>query len=367
MRVLKIISVIFFSITCVGCSSSTNPEIDIGDKILSYKSYGIDGTIRIDTLNDLNEITSYDDSIIYISQYGCYSCEELLPSILEYIANTNIIIYEVDINLYLEAYNHSDNKTGKFAFHYPKISSTPSFLFYRHGDLKNVHSEYIAPDDFESVINNYVVDINYVSLNSFKKSGSNYSLYHYEEDADLIFSTATLDDFLSKNDATVLFTWRQCTDCEEFKRLILEPFILNYSKTIYYYETSPYYNFRYDEEVTKQEIGSIYWHDFSEKYFLIKYSFNDSFNNKGGVTPTLVNFANEEICVFRNERDYIRNEEGFLQYKTAFFQEVQSLTSHTKVDEGDSTSSNYQKAIRELNDQSLPIEISLCTEFLNNI
>lgn len=366
MKLHKTLITLFLSLTCFGCSSEDNQGIDIGDKILAYKALDIDSTIQIDTLNDLNTITNYDDAIIYISQYGCHSCEELYPSILDYISNTRNIIYQVDINLYMEAYNNSDNKTGPYAFHYPKITSTPSFLFYRNGDLINVHSDYISPDSFASVIKDYVIEVNYISLNSFKKNNSNYSLYHYDEDADLIFSTDKLDSFITENKKVVLFTWRQCSDCAEFKRLILEPFLLKSTKPVYFYETTSYYNFRYSEDANEQSIGSKKWNDFCEYYNLDQYSFKDNFNNNAGVTPTLVNFSNNEICVFRNDRGYVRTADGFLKYQTAFFPEVQSITSKSKVEIGDTTSSDYQKAIRELNEQALPIEISLCNDFLEN-
>lgn len=363
-KLLLAISLLGLSLT--SCNESNG--IDIGDKILSYKSLVATAPVVIQTLSDLNNIVHNDDCIIYVSQAGCQSCEALEPELLAYIEETKNLIYEVDIQLYSQAYNSIDNEVGQYADLFPRLSVTPSFLFYRGGALKHAIVSAIAPNTLSDLMSEYVYDVPFYSLNSFNKIGDRFYLFQYEEDGDKYFSSADLANFISSKDsATILYTWRNCSDCKEFKANVLEPFLISEEvKPVYFFETSNFYEARNSSDMEVSEKGSLEWEAFCLQYHLSDYSFVDAFSNEAGVTPTIVNYQGDEhyLAIFRNDRSFYRDEQGYLRYQYSFYDEVKELHSDTKVEEGDTTSSNYQKAISELREKAFEIEAEACLNFL---
>ncbi len=348
-------------------SCTNDGMIDIQDKILTYKSEYVDAPIVLQTLDELNNIVRHDDVILYVYSSSCSSCSLLEDEILEYIAETHIIIYQVDINLYTEAYQSVDNSTGSYAYLYPQIKGTPTLLFYRGGQLKNAVVNGISVGSFKSTVEKYIVDYNYYSLNTYKKSGSRYYLYQQDEDeSDDYFSTSVLDEFLSENEeATILFTWRSCSDCSEYKSYVLEPYLYETGKKIYYFETDNFALARRSDDEAIATLGSTYWSNLTSKFHL-DYGSVDSYGNFCGVVPSIISYNKDgyELSIFRNDSGYLRDEEGKLYYETSFYDEVKALRSNTTVEEGDSTSSSYQKAISELREKAFDLEKELCTTFL---
>ena len=96
------------------------------------------------------------------------------------------------------------------------------------------------------------------------------------------------------------------------------------------------------------------------------YPVKDSLGNVAGVAPTLVCYRGTErsLSVYRNDLGAVRNGDGTLSYSQSFYPEVLALKSKTTVEEGDTISDSYRKAMEELHDMAGPIEKEEASAFL---
>ena len=91
--------------------------------------------MKITSKNHLFNIARYDDGAILITKEGCSYCKTTLTELREIIKKDNILIYTIDINYYLEAYNNPSNQEGQFVNYFSKISATFTLLFFKGGKL----------------------------------------------------------------------------------------------------------------------------------------------------------------------------------------------------------------------------------------
>ena len=387
-------------------NSTTYKALDKGDKIVLSKSEGIDSFVLIETENQLNEIARYDQACIIVSREGCQYCDSLLYSLRGnkdsdgkytngYIYRTSQVFYLVDPYVYTTCYSADYNKTGSFALLYPEVKGTPTMLFYNDGKLVNTrvgHFYSTTPDKVDrsddeknyektkSILSKYIMDNEYYSLNTLTRIENNLSAYvvYYiesrdEDDDTLGFDTTTLDSKISEsNNITIIYTWRRCNDCKEFKETVLEPYLYNNSKKAYYYEVDGYFLKKRNSDATKSDYGQKLWYDFSNKYFLNDIpGFTNDYGSTGA-TPAIINYKNKNEShttkTFRNDTDLNIDSNSKLYYATSIYDEVKStLRSDTSVTNVDTADSNYQKALKELETKRDNLEKDLLTEFLKTV
>lgn len=368
-----------FSGLCLlfSCLSSCGESQDL--RVSLSRKEDIDSTVMIHSVKELQDITRYDSCLLYVSLEGCHYCASTKEVLKSYIKETECLIYEVDRSVYASAYDEKTNSEGKFAFLYPKLSGFPGFLFYQNGKLTDTYLNSLETrDNLDDMLKDKAYLTNRYILNDVEYSTreDSYSFILSEQDEickneiTLGFSTIELDTKIkSKAKYNVLFTWRRCSDCKNYNDLVLSPFLKsNDSAKLYYYETDGYMQLKRQEGEVGEHVSSL-WSSFCNKYYLTDFSVTDSYGNTAGYLPSLISFENggHRFSVFSNQGDIIRNSDGTISYNNTYYPELKTLKSNTKVDEGDKTSSTYQKALKELNEKVQKEDIKLNTAYLEDI
>ena len=358
----------------VSCSKGNEETTSFStDKVILRKSEGINSLFYIESKEELFNITRYDDALIFVSLPGCKYCAAEREKLETYIYKNETVIYEVTREIYLECYDDESNKLGTYAYMYPKLDGYPYYLYYKNGKLKDTHKGSYSSDQntFEKEIEDQIYPVNIFYLNDYKRTYyESHPFYVFLKDEDNLLSldTTYLDQNIKEKEKfTFIVSWRKCNDCSSlYYDVVYEYITKNTDKKIYVYEVDGYF--------TKKQLDTSsykYWSDYSLKYSL----YDDSFFNltidgyKGGYVPTLLTYKNnifESKEIYLNENTIKRNEDGTFSYQNAFHQECLSLSSNTKVEENDTTSSTYIKATNELKEKCKKIDISKAKEYLNN-
>ena len=364
---------LLFSLLLVSCDSSPLNKIKSSyDKdIINLKRVdNLDSLVEITSANHFSNIAKYDEAMIIISSENCTHCNNYFATLRTLIKKENILIYYFDISKYTELYNSSEEQSSI----YPKVSGTPTTLFYKHGEIKNYYVGEISSSEIDKVLFNYVSISNVYYLNDLHKGdvGSNYYIDFEEETNFPGIKTSSLDKLISKGEKTnILFSWRKCNDCKDYYKYVLYPFLdKNPSKKIYVYEVDGYYTYKnyVDENNSPIDEYLNYWYSFSSKYHLNDYKFIDKYNNQSGVVPTILSIDgdNYSINVFKNDYGIIINDNNTISYSHSFYSEVTSIQSSSEVKSGDTSSKEYIKALKELNKYVLEKEVVLATNYLSN-
>lgn len=368
----------FSGLCLLFCSLSSCGEKTETRVSLSRKE-DIDSTVMIHSVKELQDITRYDSCLLYVSLEGCHYCASTKEVLKSYIKETSALIYEVDRSVYASAYDETTNSQGKYAFLYPKLSGFPGFLFYQNGKLSDTYLNSLSSrDDLDEMLKDKAYLTNRYILNDVEYSTreDSYSFILSEQDEvckseiTLGFTTAALDGKIGANTkCNVLFTWRRCSDCKNYNTLVLTPFLeKNSDAKLYYYETDGYMQLKREEGTIGEHVSSL-WSDFCKKYHLTDFMVMDAYGNEAGYVPSMLSFENGDyrFSVFSNQNGVERNSDGTLSYTNTYYPELKNIKSKTKVDEGDSTSSTYQKALKELNESVQKEDITLNTKYLEEI
>ncbi len=363
-----------FVCTTTSCSSET-------PKVLLSRHINVQSTISLSSASQFQNATRFESCAVFVSMEGCGYCERTFINLQTYIQKYKAIIYEVDSHYYKEAYSDESNRTGKYANMYPKLGGYPAFLFYRDGKLVDAYlNSAVEYDQLENVMNAYTSLSNFYMLNDLTYDEVNEKNYlvnaseEFEETKKLDtfgFSTKNLDALIATPEKkTILFTWRRCPDCIDFKTRVLDKFIKQYpNEKIYYYETEGYMvGKRHDDETIHQFVSTL-WSDFSQQYHLSDYAKLDEYNNLSGFVPSIISFDDDSyrLCVYSNALDIKVNNDMTLSYSKAFHEEILSLKSDTKVKADDPLASDYQKAKKELNQKRQKMDDDLSFAFLKEV
>jgi thioredoxin-related protein len=357
--VLSSLLSLFFVQGCRKDSLSTDSK----GRILLSKKEGMAKPVEIDSASNLARICRYDPALVLVTKEGCSYCEKAVEDLSAFIKETSALVYTIDHLPYREAVESTDNKSGTYKGLFPSLTYTPTFLFYAEGKLVNEKEGGFS--DLATGLREYVSTTEYYSLNDYteKEDSATYSL-DVDEDTDLPGrGTSFLEQKIkSKEDFTVLFSYRCCPDCAEYKELVLTPYRKDHPDTrLFYYEMEGFYALKSmdGEEGTR---GRKLFSDFALSFHLADYDLTDKDGNRTGVVPTLVSYRNGSysISVFRNDVGYKENSDGSLSYAKSFYPEVLELSSSTK---GDSDEAR-KKEREELKDLALPIETGKSISFL---
>ena len=358
------LSLLASSFSLLSCQN----ESVYSDKVIITKSENLDSYVKIQDIKELNSIARYDDAVVIITQEGCSSCNLLLGYLDDYIASNHYLIYTVEATTYLEGYNSDYNENGSYALLYPRISVTPTFLFFKSGKIIDTYAQSVSQEKLATFFSEHTYDLNYYSLNTFIKNG----LYGYytedisEEEDTLGYSTTSLDKKIAEGNCLIIYSWRRCPDCLDLKEDLIYPFFNEHPDIkIYYYEVDGYYLLKQSSNESKKEEGLKKFSNFSIKYFLSDYVLHDELNERTGCVPTLVYYSakGHETKVYKNDLNPYINSAGYLQYETSFYNEVKKLTSTTSL-EANETGKDYDKALKELESKATTYEKSIINAFL---
>ena len=359
------------------CSCSGNND---NDKVRLHKREGIDSTVSLDTVSQLNTAVNYDDCRIGVTLPTCHYCKEAKSILKPRIKEKERVIYEVDYaSVYKEAYDTYKNSESSPLYPSGRAKyGTPFYRFYKGGSLKATQeSSEISEAFFSDRLAKYTVLDNFYQRNDYSYDQSrdtyvfdNTENYSFSENVDYLgFGTKRLDALLSDGkDKIVLYTWRRCHDCQNYSKEVLVPFRKDHPETkIYFYETDGFMVCKRSEEITRRDEVLNLWSRFCIDHHLSDYPTEDILGNKAGFVPTVV-FQSEtsyRLSVFANQQDLIRNDDGSLSFKVAFYPELTTIKSQTKLKDTDAEgSSSYQKALKELREKVQEADVRLNRDFL---
>ena len=360
------------------CSSSEKPFSS--SKVLLHKAEGIQSTVRLNSAEELNSLIRYEDCVVFVTKEGCSHCEVDIPVLNAFIEDSESVIYSIDYTVYKEAFEASSNAMGTYANLLPSIRYTPTYLFYQEGKLLQVkipEKDY-SYSELKEMLSSYTMEIPLYQLNDFsyhEEDGYTY-LSNSEELEEtkvldtLGYSTVSLDKKIQEEKASVLYTWRRCNDCKDYRLYCFNDFLTKTDKKIYYYEVDGYYLLKRQSEESLRNLGLEMWASFSKRYHLISDSYynTDVLGNKAGFAPTLVTYQRgsySSMDVYLNETDLVENEDHTLSYRMTFHPEVAEFKSDTKVDSNDSSSK--EKARKELASKARTYDLKASKEYLASL
>lgn len=356
------------------------------------KKEGLDNLITLTSSSEFENISKNDDCAIFVSLDGCPHCYKAKNIMREYIKENETIIYEVESKIYIDAYDDMSNHEGEYKGLYPRFNSFPHMLFYKGGKLSSSISISLEKtSDFKKIMDNYAFTSNMYCLNDITSEdqlGNTYfkqSEDYKTDDEDILNSYDTaLDKYKKKpihslscddldkkinEGGLIFFSWRKCKDCKNYKKYILNDFLLK-GKKIYFYETDPYQTLKREDDEDLKDFGSFVWQDFSKRYHLSDYSKLDSYSRVNAFVPTVINYDRDDyqMSVFSNQLDVKVDENNHLYYSKAFYKELSEIKSDGKLkDKSDTTSDLYFKLLKNLKEKVEKKDIKLNKDFLNKV
>ncbi len=300
----KIINSLFFFCSLISFFGCANKQ---KQKILSSYHEKIDSFIYVDEkeVQDLHKLNQ--DFILFVySDCGCGGhTDAVIDAFQEYIKSSKQIIYAIGEDDYLNLPTSLEKDFPKYPSSIKEASKVmPSLYFYLDGELikKVTYSEqFTKVNEIQSILNKYSTSHGVWYLNDLIKTyHKDVPFYRFE-----LQSTYMLDDMI-KNDASVLYTWKSCSDCLSFK---------TYLRKLYHEFNGKLYSFEVDyfrNSTNKQAL----WDETGS--FPYKYQFS---SYRGGKVPVIVTYNNnikKSMCVYRN--DVV--EDGTI--KESFYEELVS-------------------------------------------
>ncbi len=188
--------------------SSSSQSVSLGHTVYTMKSDQVVNYVRLTTVDELNYVCRNLSAVVIIRQDTCKWCAQTESELLDYIPETNNIIFTVQKDVYLEAYESSENSTGEYAYLYPQYVGTPTFLFYREGQCQDYYiGAYYDTDTststFEEEFPDYITEVNLYVLNQFDYSEST-GYYTYNEET--FYDETQLNELLASDpDANVIY------------------------------------------------------------------------------------------------------------------------------------------------------------------
>ncbi len=350
-------------------SCETSFSDSIPGRILAYTNEQLDSYVEIQSATELDSVARFDDALIIVTRSRCSACDKMYQELVPFIEEHHYLIYTVDANYYYECYSSPDNERGEYARLYPQIAGTPTFLFYRNGSLVEAHSGCYAEGRLEDELLSVFLDYGLEIGNDFLPTSWGTYVCDKAEAIDALgYGTDRLERILQEEEkVTVLYTWRRCQDCQEYKERILFPYLQEREgeTPLLVYELDGYYLLKRSEDPLLLSEGLRLFSDFCRRFGLDAYPVTDVEGNVAGVAPTVITYEKGtpvRTSVYRNELLPTLNSDNTLSFRQAFYPEVLELRSRTVVRDGDSGS--YRKALEEIQEEAEKIEAEQCRRHL---
>ncbi len=180
---------------------------DFENKVYTLKSTQLTNYVRLQSVDELNYVARNMTAVIMIRQDTCRWCSYDEAKLLEYIPSTQNIVFTVNKDVYLEAYDSNENSYGTYAYLYPEYVGTPTYLYYKDGKCIDTHvGSFSDGDDDNNLVEQFgdeLADVDLYVLNEFDYSEST-GYYTYNEET--FYDETPLNELLAEDpDATILY------------------------------------------------------------------------------------------------------------------------------------------------------------------
>lgn len=229
-KLIYMLSSFLITFNLSGCQNS-----NIKNKIGINQKEGIDKLIWVDERELIDFVSQKRNFILYVGQQGCQSCNQIIPTINQYISLTNRIIYWIEYSDYLSAEESLKNSDG---FQLNPIISTGSAIIFNQGKISKIleysTSFYTSVNNLKKEIDKYTYNSNYFNLNDLTETNymDSYNMYKLSEE-----TYTTLKNFIfDSNKITILYTLNICNDCNLLKSMFLDGYISKSKNKLYYFD-----------------------------------------------------------------------------------------------------------------------------------
>jgi len=240
--------------TLTGCKKETIK------KILLEGQEGITTYVDI-TVDELDhKIATEEDFLLYIYNPTCGACMLFAPKLLEFIEDTETVVYRIVGNTIPK---------GKIK----GLNYTPSLAFYLGGKLQRIVDPDKNSDPFNSTENltNYIKKYAYLPI--MKE-----------------ISKETLDVLLSNDsDLIVYIASSSCGDCAHFNKNVIRPYLKKDNAIPFYYlDVDKFLSRSQDGQATEE------WINFKNQYGLSEVG-NPTYGYGSGYVPTVQRYEDGEL------------------------------------------------------------------------
>lgn len=269
----------------------------------------LDTFIYTDSGDLLDLIAQKKDFVLAIAQVGCETCQSIKEPMKSFIRKNSFPIYWIEIQEYRKTVELlSDDEEYRIR----SIVTSASLLLFDDGkDVRYIEYDpkiYASAKSFSEQIGKYCSTSPYFI-------GNDTEVYdYYGEEIMYRFnslSSSKIEQMIqSSSEVSILFSWYDCPDCQEFKSRFLDDYLAENGK-----------------ELTLFEVGEI---RSTEEWTQFKSHFQfDSYRN--GRVPTIVTYRNGEkidMAVFVN--DVIEETGGKYQVTESFWgDEIVGISADT--------------------------------------
>ena len=158
-------------LTLFSCQGQSAFESLRGDRILAYKDENLDSYIEIQSSEELDAICRYEDALVIVTQESCQACATLYPYLRDFVSEYHYLLYTIDYQIYRVNYSATANKEGTYAFLYPELNKTPTFLYFRDGECQDAENPRSLTDGLEEELLSRFLDLDLYRINDLVRTG----------------------------------------------------------------------------------------------------------------------------------------------------------------------------------------------------
>lgn len=273
---------IIFTIPCLIFFSSCSNESE-NEKILSYFHEDLTSFVYTNDQELKLLSTNKEDFILFVfSDCGCGGhTDSVFTTMQKYISETHRLIYAIGDTDYKQL---PISLSETFPL-YPQnateeIETMPALYFYKNGQRifsQNYNESMLQLDTLSTIIENKTTPHGLYLLNDLDSyTYKGYDFFKIKEN-----STSLLDEKISQNECSILYSWKSCGDCYSLKQ-ILSSYYLEQQTKLYFFEVNYYRN---------GENKATLW----DNGFPVKYQFSDY---RGGKVPSIVHYKDSQRISF---------------------------------------------------------------------
>lgn len=301
------ITLIIILISLSSCAST--------NKMNNKRIKDIDSFIYIDE-NELKDLLKHDqDFVLVIGENGCSTCDYIKSPFISFIKKYETIIYWIEYTSYQNAAKEEE-------YNLKTNILTSTVLLFDDGEMiKQIDYDaelYFSKDKLEYTLSKYIDLKGIYDIND-------YEVYKYNEEVNMykidLESHKKLDELISSNKkVNILYSWKECIDCKDFKKMFLNDFMKSYKGTLYEYEVD-YIRSKRNED------GTYNLDEFSN--FANEKEFS---SYRGGKVPTIVTYENGkkiDMIVFSN--DIIEEINNEFIVKESFYESLVGRKNYDKL------------------------------------
>jgi len=299
-RIFTVLNLLFL----FSCSPEKNEAVLSVDRIDR-----IDTFVYTDSGDLLDLIGQKKDFVLTIAQVGCETCKRIQAPMKAYIQTTSLPIYWIEIQEYRKTVELlSEDEEYRLR----SIVASASLLLFDDGkDIRYIEYDpkiYASEKAFSDQVGKYYTASPY-------RIGNDLEEYDYYGEETMVrfhsLGYSEIESLIqSPSEVSILFSWYDCPDCQEFKSRFLDGYLTESGKELTFFEVSA---------VRNSEI----WTEFKSRFQFDSY--------REGRVPSIVTYRNGEkvdMAVFVN--DVIAEENGVYRVIESFWgEEIVGISADT--------------------------------------